>query len=851
MSTEPTKFGGVPLPFFKTQSKGGTILKPIPSSTTPDTDKKQSNTTTTHQQAQSPSDDPNSNQEELKKKRKFSIKTLKRDSSSKKEQSEFAISAPVFKSSTSLQIQDGEIISNHINHEGEQTPLSPPQQNLTHLAKIALGNSPPLLNVNGTQTHNNNNNNNNNHNNLIKPTSPPSSNPITPERISPRPPVPKKTYESSSINNSPNQSTATSPTITTNQKPPIQKPPVPKKTYDTSSINNTQNDNQTTVFKGRERSQSTPNKVEQTHTNSSGVTSPPVPARLSLKTQPVSNSHTNSSGMTSPPIIPPRNRSPSTSNSNIPTYNNHNSNNSYNNTLVISPMNLTPSPSNTSPSNISPPLRSFQTKHSASSVPIVNQTDDDSNNTLNNSNESNSSDQRKKTMRMQLLTRKSATFNLSSDTVNVDEDEDTYSQDLDDDSSNTTTSSSNNDGSNMELVDVVEQDLDSSNNSAGSGHNTIGKKKSFFGGNNKSKETLDQIREMVDRLSVDVKIESRRSQLPKFDQIKQISNRVIVEIIETEADYLEDLEIIISLYQSAMNSEIIKSNTKVTDTEVQTVFSNVQDIYNLNDRFYQMLLQIIPEIQKDQDYPNIEDIFFRNANDFQLYSIYLSNQESSIKLLKQWENNSLVNNCLQMIKLLPSSKNLGISSYLIKPVQRLCKYPLLLRELKKSVPEENPHHRAYERSAKLMESIVSAINGKIAMEEKINSLIQTMGKEYENILISKILIKEGKMKVLNEETNNIKEIMAYLLEDKLIFHSKGKFKKKVIVLYFEKILNIQNKENLVQNGIDITYMVGEIEQAFKLILSCESYSSKLLWIQEIEDSIHADKIRKGKFTSSY
>jgi hypothetical protein len=43
-------------------------------------------------------------------------------------------------------------------------------------------------------------------------------------------------------------------------------------------------------------------------------------------------------------------------------------------------------------------------------------------------------------------------------------------------------------------------------------------------------------------------------------------------------------------------------------------------------------------------------------------------------------------------------KGLGLESYLIKPVQRLLKYPLLLKELRKCTPPDDPEYALIEHA---------------------------------------------------------------------------------------------------------------------------------------------------------
>ena len=63
-----------------------------------------------------------------------------------------------------------------------------------------------------------------------------------------------------------------------------------------------------------------------------------------------------------------------------------------------------------------------------------------------------------------------------------------------------------------------------------------------------------------------------------------------------------------------------------------------------------------------------------------MYKIYCANQSTSLTTVEQQtKKNPAFKKYLDTCHTDPRCKGLFISSFLIKPVQRVCKYPLLLR----------------------------------------------------------------------------------------------------------------------------------------------------------------------------
>lgn len=59
---------------------------------------------------------------------------------------------------------------------------------------------------------------------------------------------------------------------------------------------------------------------------------------------------------------------------------------------------------------------------------------------------------------------------------------------------------------------------------------------------------------------------------------------------------------------------------------------------------------------------------------------------------------------------LPATRHLDLASYLIKPVQRICKYPLLLLEIIKSTSSAHVDRRNLEIALAKLQNVIMVIN---------------------------------------------------------------------------------------------------------------------------------------------
>lgn len=71
----------------------------------------------------------------------------------------------------------------------------------------------------------------------------------------------------------------------------------------------------------------------------------------------------------------------------------------------------------------------------------------------------------------------------------------------------------------------------------------------------------------------------------------------------------------------------------------------------------------------------IGDLLIECAESFEAYFVYASNYPTAMKLLTRPEMKGILTKLMSA----PDARGLSLESFLIKPVQRICKYPLLIR----------------------------------------------------------------------------------------------------------------------------------------------------------------------------
>ena len=106
-----------------------------------------------------------------------------------------------------------------------------------------------------------------------------------------------------------------------------------------------------------------------------------------------------------------------------------------------------------------------------------------------------------------------------------------------------------------------------------------------------------------------------------------------------------------------------------------------------------------------------------------IYKLFCSEQMISSKNLQnKLENDAQFNEVLQNISL-KTKTHLPISSYLLKPMQRITKYPLLIEKLFDSTPQSHPDHRDCNQALNFAKSFCKEINEACRKTENFDKLI--------------------------------------------------------------------------------------------------------------------------------
>lgn len=172
-------------------------------------------------------------------------------------------------------------------------------------------------------------------------------------------------------------------------------------------------------------------------------------------------------------------------------------------------------------------------------------------------------------------------------------------------------------------------------------------------------------------------------------------NNIIRELVETERKYVQDLEVM-QKYSTALS----QSNTIDQDT-IHLLFPNLNKLLNFQRKFLIRLEGTGEQQWKDQRWGLH---FTEMEDDFIVYEPYCANYTNASEIMLAEEQNLMSHSHLINAKS-------ELPAFLIKPIQRICKYPLLLESLlKASSPEDYPYYEELKQGCASAKRITDKIN---------------------------------------------------------------------------------------------------------------------------------------------
>ncbi|KAK2718058.1 hypothetical protein QYM36_006748 [Artemia franciscana] len=232
------------------------------------------------------------------------------------------------------------------------------------------------------------------------------------------------------------------------------------------------------------------------------------------------------------------------------------------------------------------------------------------------------------------------------------------------------------------------------------------------------------------------------------------------EMVQTERDYVNALEYIVEHYIPELDREDIPQSLR---GKRNVIFGNVEKIYAFHSRYF------LRDLERCEKTPlSVAQCLLKHEQHFYLYALYNKNKPKSDYLMQEYGHAFFKKKQLEL------GDKMDLGSYLLKPVQRMGKYALLLAQLIKLSSE------ALHKDSKLECVKMHEVHDLISAERMVrfqlrhgNDLLamDSIRECDVNLKEQGRLLRQGEFTVYQGKTKKIRHV--FLFEDLILF-SKAK-----------------------------------------------------------------------------
>ncbi|XP_069620825.1 FYVE, RhoGEF and PH domain-containing protein 6 isoform X1 [Ranitomeya imitator] len=280
----------------------------------------------------------------------------------------------------------------------------------------------------------------------------------------------------------------------------------------------------------------------------------------------------------------------------------------------------------------------------------------------------------------------------------------------------------------------------------------------------------------------------------------------------------------------------------IEDKILNQILYYLPQLYELNRDVLRELKERMSQWSEQQ---KIADIFLKKGPYLKMYSTYIREFDRNVSLLdEQCKKNAAFAGVVKDFEMSPRCANLALKHYLLKPVQRIPQYRLLLTDYLQNLSQESSDYSDTQAALSVVIEVANHANDILKHGDNFQKLMQiqySLNGHHEIVQPGRVFLKEGTLMKLSRKV--MQPRMFFLMNDTLLYTTpvqSGMYKlNNMLSLAGMKVR--KPTQEAYQNELNIE----SVERSF--ILSASSATERDDWLDAISSAIEAYAKKKITF----
>ncbi|XP_066523164.1 FYVE, RhoGEF and PH domain-containing protein 6 [Hoplias malabaricus] len=344
--------------------------------------------------------------------------------------------------------------------------------------------------------------------------------------------------------------------------------------------------------------------------------------------------------------------------------------------------------------------------------------------------------------------------------------------------------------------------------------------------------------------SKDLDLSRDKEEIEKAKRNKVV--HIAMEIMSSEKVFVDVLKLLHIDFRDAVAKAARASGKPVMEERVlNQILYYLPQLYELNK---DLLRELEERVAYWSDHQRLADIFVQKGPYLKMYSTYIREFDRNVALLdEQCRKNPSFASVVRQFETSPRCANLALKHYLLKPVQRIPQYQLLLTDYLKNLPEHSSDYKDTQTALSVVKEVANHANDIMKQGDNFQKLMQvqySLNGHHEIVQPGRVFLKEGTLMKLSRKV--MQPRMFFLFNDILLYTTpvqSGQFKVNSILSLAGMKVSKPSQE-AYQNELNIE----SVERSF--ILSASSATERDEWLEAITTAIEDYTRKKISFISS-